>query len=136
MKRYLGIVLTFGVVFISSVAFSESYKDWQPYKDYLKLPEKYKSPVMEKIYKDAYEAELKVETLPSINGGTVGEYLDKKAATPAIEDLGWSTTPYRGRFEVERRMLLNNSMQLIYRWQVKPDGTVIPVNGKAISITK
>ncbi|MHA2123262.1 MAG: hypothetical protein ACW990_18850, partial [Promethearchaeota archaeon] len=66
----------------------------------------------------------------------VNQYLNNKASILAVEDLGWITTDYEGGFNVERRMLLDNTMQLIYRWRVNSDGTVVPKNGKAISITK
>lgn len=114
---------------------AESYKDWQAYKDYLKLPDEYKSPAMEKSYKDSYDAQQKVKNLPCINGGTIQEYLDKKAAIPAVEDLGWATSPYNGGFEVERILILNG-MKLIYRWSVLPDGSIVPANGKAQGLTK
>lgn len=61
---------------------------------------------MEAMYKNSYEAEHKVINMPCSKGGTVGQYLDKKANVPAAEDLGWETRPYQGGFEVERLMLL------------------------------
>ena len=116
-------------------AAAESYKDTQGYKDYLKLPDKYKSPAMEAIYKNGYEAEQKVKNLPSVKGGTVGQFLDKKASVQVVEDLGWITAPYQGGYTVERLLLLGK-IKLIYRWSVDSNGKVKAVNGKAIGITK
>jgi len=119
------------------MAFSESFNDWQPYKDYLKLPEKYKSPKMEKMYKDSYKAEKIVKNLPCKTGGTVDMCLNKKSAIPAVDDQGWNVFPLSdGAFEVERLMLLNNKMQLKYKWHVNINGKAKAVNGKAIAITK
>lgn len=114
---------------------AETYKDTQAYKDYLKLPEKYKSPAMEAMYKNAYEAKQKVINTSCNKGGTIGEYLDKKADIPAVEDLGWTTRPYQGDYEVERLMMLGD-MKLIYRWNVDSNGIVKAVNGKAMGLTK
>lgn len=138
MKKHFAEIICSLVlcVFITISAVSaESYKDSQGYKDYLKLPDKYKSPAMEAIFKNGYEAEKKVKNLPSAAGGTVEQYLDNKAKIPAIDDLGWITKSNQGGFWVERRMLLNN-MILIYRWSVDSNGIVKPINGKAIGITK
>ena len=137
MKTYLRILLTLWLVIISSTAFSESFKDWQPYKDYLKLPKKYQSPKMDKMYKDSYEAEKIVRNLLSKTGGTVDMCLNKKADLPAVNDLGWNVYPLSdGAFKVERIMLLNNKMQLKYKWHVNKNGKAKAVNGKAIGITK
>lgn len=114
---------------------TEAYKDTQGYKDYLKLPAKYRSPAMEEIFKNGYEAEQKVKNLPSVKGGTVGQLLDKKAGVPAVEDLGWNTRSYQGGFEVERVLLLGK-MKLVYRWSVESNGIVKAINGKAMGITK
>lgn len=130
MKKIIVIVLLMTFT-IPSLGFPGTYKDW-----YDELPEKYKSPEEEQQYKDAYNAEQNVKNLPAQKGGTVDEYLTKKASIPAIEDLGWSTYPDTdGGFRVERWMLLD-TMKLIYRWQVNPDGSIVPVNGKAIDVTK
>ena len=38
-------------------------------------------------------------------------------------------------FEIERFLLLDNRLQLQYKWHVSFDGYVKPINGKAIGIT-
>ena len=91
---------------------------------------------MEKMDKDRVEAESRVKELPSSKGGTVQEYLDKQVSNPSVEDHGWSTTPFEGGFEVERRLLLLGTKELKYRWRVTSDGKILAVNGKAASITK
>ena len=91
---------------------------------------------MEKMYKAGYVAELKVKRLPCTHGGTVAEFLDKKASIPAFEDVGWIVTPYNGDFEVERLMLFNGTIKLKYQWIVNSNGIVVPKNDKALAITK
>jgi hypothetical protein len=90
---------------------------------------------MEATFKNGYQAEKRVKNLRSSKGGTISQFLNKKAKIPAIEDLGWSTAPYKGGFQVERLMLLRG-MPLSYRWQVSSSGIVRATNGKAIGITK
>jgi len=138
MKKYftkISFALVCCIFMAVSTVAAEGYKDTQGYKDYLKLPDKYKSPVMEAMYKNAYDAEQKVKSLPAVKGGTIQQFLNKKASVPAVEDLGWTTRPYQKGFEVER-MLLLGTMKLIYRWNVDSKGRVKAVNGKAIGITK
>ena len=77
-----------------------------------------------------------VKRLPCKKGGTVDEFLTKKAMAPVVEDLDWHTYPRGDGFEVERFLLLNNRMKLQYKWHVSFDGHVKPINGKAIGITK
>lgn len=135
MKKIFIIIL---LLVITAPAFPGSYKDW-----YDELPEKYKSPEEEQQYKDAYNAEQRVKNLPAKKGGTIDEYLTKRADIPAIDDLGWKTypdakitSPYTNEgFWVERWMLLD-TMKIIYRWKVNPDGKIKAVNGKAIAVTK
>jgi len=90
----------------------------------------------EKRHKVGFNAEQKVKNLQSIKCGTVDEYLTEKAAIPAMNDLGWSTFPdINGGYRVERIMTID-SLIAIYRWRVDLDGTVTPVNGKAIEVTE
>jgi hypothetical protein len=91
---------------------------------------------MEKMDNDKVEAESRVKKLPCRQGGTIQEYLDKQVSNPSVEDHGWSTTPFEGGFEVERLMLLFGTKELKYRWRVTSDGEILPVNGKAVSLTK
>ena len=136
MKRFSNLLVILSIVLLSSPISADSYREWQPYKDYLRLPDKYKSPAMEKMYRDSYEAMKRVKNLPCKKGGTVDTYLNKKAAIPAIKDLGWNVFPSSdGGFDVERLMILNNKLKLKYRWQVDKYGTVKATNGKAIGIT-
>ncbi len=137
MKRFSNILVISSVLLLSSTVSADSYKEWQPYKDYLRLPDKYKSPAMEKMYRDSYEAEKRVKNLPCKKGGTIDMYLNKNAAIPAIEDLGWNVFPSSdGAFDVERLMILNNKLKLKYRWHVDKYGKVKASNGKAIDITQ
>ena len=76
-----------------------------------------------------------VKQLPCKKGGTIDEYLTKKAGVPAVEDLDWHTYPRDDGFEVERFLLLNNRTQLLYKWHVSFDGNVRAINGKAMGIT-
>ena len=129
------IVLAAAIVLISApIAISEGYKDTQGYKDYLKLPDGYKSPAMEEVYKKGYEAEQKVKELPCSKGGTIQEFLDKKASIPAVEDLGWITAPSQKDYYVER-LLLSGKQKLSYRWKVNQYGKITPLNGKAMGLT-
>ena len=128
--------LVFWCILLSThQAIAEGYKDSQGYKDYLKLPDSYKSPEMEAVYKNGFEAKQKVKNLPAIEGGTVEQYLDQKAKIPAVDDLGWNTIPYQGGFSVERVMLLDN-MKVKYEWFVDSNGVAKAINGKAMQVTK
>jgi hypothetical protein len=121
----------------SNSTFKESYKDWQPYKDYLRLPDSYHSPAMEKSYKDSYEAEKIVKNLPCSKGGTLDQYFSKKPKPP-LEDLGWNEFPGENGIDVVRTFLLNPSESLEtleYKWHVDSTGKVKAINGKAIDIT-
>ena len=82
------------------------------------------------------QAEGIVKNLPCSKGGTVDQYLTKKAEIPAVEDMGWITKTLKNGFSVERLLLLNQTMSLWYRWHVDTTGKAKPVNGKAIDITK
>lgn len=139
MKPYIVNILcaiAFGVLTVIPAAADDyNYKDEQGYKDYLALPDSYKSPAIEEMYKFEYEAQHKVKILPCVKGGTIGQYLDKKASVSAIDDLGWSSSQHSGGIEVERRMLLG-TMKLIYLWNIDLNGRVTAINGKAIGITR
>ena len=80
------------------------------------------------------EAEETVKNLPCSEGGTVDQYLTRKAAIPAVEDLGWTTSSWKDGFYVERLLLLDQTMPMRYRWHVDLKGKVKPVNGKAMGI--
>lgn len=81
------------------------------------------------------QAEEIVKSLPCSEGGTIDQYLTKKAAIPAIEDLGWHVYPRENGFEVERLLLLSQRLSMQYRWHVGRPGNAKPVNGKAIGIS-
>lgn len=83
------------------------------------------------------EAKQIVKQLPCSKGGTIDDFLNKKALIPAIDDLGWKAYPRKDGFEIERLMLLtaNNIMQLKYQWHVSFAGEVRPINGKAMGLT-
>ncbi len=85
---------------------------------------------------DWEKAEEIVKNLPCSKGGTVDQYLTKKAEIPAVEDLGWITSPYENGFNVERLLLLNQTMPLAYEWDVDTSGKAKPINGKALEITR
>ncbi|MBO1225488.1 MAG: hypothetical protein JYX80_13780 [Candidatus Scalindua sediminis] len=82
------------------------------------------------------QAEETVKNLPCSKGGTVDQYLTKKAEVPAVEDLGWHVYPRKNGFEVERLLLLNQKMSLEYRWHVDLTGKVKAINNEAIGITR
>nr|WP_319492617.1 hypothetical protein [uncultured Desulfobacter sp.] len=90
-----------------------------------------------KIYTKGTQAKRIMKNLPCKMGGTIDKCLTKKASIPAVEDLGWVTSPLSdGSFEVERLLLLNKKMPLKYKWHVDKYGNVKAINGKAIGITK
>ena len=83
------------------------------------------------------EAKQIVKNLPCSKGGTIDVYLNKKASTPAVDDLGWKAYPREDGFEIERLMLLmsNKIIKLSYKWHVSFDGNARPINGKAMGLT-
>lgn len=121
----------------NSFAF-EKFEDSEDYRNYELMPDSVKSDTMFKIYSDGYYAKQKLINTPSSKGGTIGQYLDKKAAIPAVDDFGWSTHPptEKNNYHYIERAMEVSGMRLLYAWEVYPDGKVIPVNGKAIGITK
>ncbi len=110
MSKFISIISFIILLLLSTSTFSEPVK-WQ-------------------------QAEEIVKNLPCSQGGTVDQYLAKKAEIPAIEDLGWNVYPRKDGFEVERLLLLDQRMSLEYRWHVDKSGKAKPLNGKAIGITR
>ncbi len=82
------------------------------------------------------QAEAFVKNLPCSRGGTVDQFLTKKAEIPSIEDLGWHVYPKEDGFEVERLLLTRQKIESKYRWHVYKTGKTKPLNAKAIGITK
>lgn len=82
------------------------------------------------------QAEAFVKNLPCSRGGTVDQYLGRKAEIPSVEDLGWHVYPKEDGFEVVRSLLTRQKIESKYRWHVYKTGKVKPLNGKAIGITK
>ena len=82
------------------------------------------------------QAEAFVKNLPCSRGGTVDQFLTKKAEIPSVEDLGWRVYPKEGGFEVERLLLTRQKIESKYRWHVYKSGKVKSLNNKAIGITK
>jgi hypothetical protein len=82
------------------------------------------------------QAEAFVKNLPCSRGGTVDQFLTKKAEIPSVEDLGWHVYPKEDGFEVVRLLLTRQKIESKYRWHVYKTGKVEPLNGKAIGITK
>ena len=82
------------------------------------------------------QAEAFVKNLPCSRGGTVDQFLTKKAEIPSVEDLGWHVYPKEDGFEVERLLLTRQKIESKYRWHVYKTGKVKPLNNKAIGITK
>ncbi len=82
------------------------------------------------------QAEAFVKNLPCSRGGTVDQFLTKKAEIPSVEDLGWRVYPKEGGFEVERLLLTRQKIESKYRWHVYKSGKVESLNNKAIGITK
>lgn len=86
--------------------------------------------------RDGWERAVEiVKNLPCSEGGTIGQYLNKKAAIPAVEDLNWNVSARDYGFEVERKLLIDQRMKAIYRWRVDSAGNTKPLNGKAMGIT-
>ena len=86
--------------------------------------------------KDGKQAEAFVKNLPCSRGGTVDQFLTKKAEIPSVEDLGWQVYPKEDGFEVERILLTRQKIESKYRWHIYKSGKVKPLNNKAIGITK
>ena len=82
------------------------------------------------------QAEAFVKNLPCSRGGTVGQYLARKAEIPSVEDLGWKVYPREDGFEVARILLIRQKIKSKYRWHVYKSGKVKSLNNKAIGITK
>jgi len=82
------------------------------------------------------QAEAFVKNLPCSRGGTVDQFLTKKAEIPSVEDLGWHVYPKEDGFEVVRLLLTRQKIESKYRWHVYKTGKAKPLNGKAIGITK
>ena len=82
------------------------------------------------------QAEAFVKNLPCSRGGTVDQFLTKKAEIPSVEDLGWHVYPKEDGFEVERLLLTRQKIESKYRWHVYKSGKVKSLNNKAIGITK
>jgi hypothetical protein len=82
------------------------------------------------------QAEAFVKNLPCSRGGTVDQFLSKKAEIPSVEDLGWHVYPKEDGFEVERILLTRQKIESKYRWHVYKTGKAKPLNAKAIGITK
>ncbi len=86
--------------------------------------------------KGSEQAEEFVKNLPCSRGGTIDQYLTKKAEISSIEDLGWHVHLKEDGFEVERLLFINQKIKSKYRWHVYKTGIATPLNGKAIGITK
>ena len=82
------------------------------------------------------QAEAFVKNLLCSRGGTVDQFLTKKAEIPSVEDLGWRVYPKEDGFDVERLLLTRHKIESKYRWHVYKSGKVKPLNNKAIGITK
>ena len=82
------------------------------------------------------QAEAFVKNLSCSRGGTVDQFLTKKAEIPSVEDLGWHVYPKEDGFEVVRLLLTRQKIESKYRWHVYKTGKAKPLNGKAIGITK
>ncbi|MCP4269259.1 MAG: hypothetical protein GY777_27435 [Candidatus Brocadiaceae bacterium] len=86
--------------------------------------------------KGAEQAEGFVKHMQCSRGGTIDQYLNKKAEIPSVEDLGWQVYTKEDGFEVERKLLIRQKIESKYRWHIYKTGKVTPLNGKAIGITK
>jgi len=131
----LNLASCFFILAISPVIYAADYERSELYRSYQSLPESVKTPELEKSYREGFYAKQKVKNLPSSKGGTVDQYLSKKAAVPAVDDGGWSTTPYKGNFIIERTLFMG-TMRMVYEWTVYADGRIEATNGKALGITK
>ena len=86
--------------------------------------------------KGTEQAEEFVKHMQCSRGGTIDQYLNKKAEIPSVEDLGWQVYTREDGFEVERTLLIRQKIESKYRWHIYKTGKVTPLNGKAIGITK
>ncbi|GAX60583.1 hypothetical protein SCALIN_C13_0095 [Candidatus Scalindua japonica] len=86
--------------------------------------------------KSEEQAKELVKNLPCSRGGTVDQYLIKKAETLSVDDLGWQVYAIEDGFEVERLLLTRKKIESKYRWHVYKSGKLKPLNNKAIGITK
>jgi hypothetical protein len=82
------------------------------------------------------QAEEFVKHMQCSRGGTIDQYLNKKAEIPSVEDLGWHVYTKEDGFEVERILLIRQKIESKYRWYIYKTGKVSPLNGKAKGITK
>ena len=105
------------------------------YKDYLKTPEKYRVPLAD--LKQAYNAQESIKKSPCKFGGTIKQCLASRTTTNAVEDGGWASYPNEktGDLTVEYSIFVG-ARQTIFRWRISNSGSVKPINGHAINITK
>lgn len=77
-----------------------------------------------------------VKGFPCKQGGTIQSCLNQKLNVPAVRDLGWSLKKASGRYIVEKKVHIKGlGSPTIYRWSVTSDGSVLPKNGHAISLS-
>ncbi len=87
-------------------------------------------------FKEPKQAEEFVKNMQCSRGGTIDQYMNRKAEISSVEDLGWHVYQKEDGFEVERILLIKEKIQSKYRWHVYKTGKVSPLNAKAIGITK
>ena len=65
------------------------------------------------------------------NGMTIDQALQKKLKKRSQRDLGWKVFFENEKYDIEKAILINKSMQIRYRWQVDQLGTVTPLSKRA-----
>ncbi len=65
------------------------------------------------------------------NGMTIDQALQKKLKKRSQRDLGWKVFFENEKYDIEKAILINKSMQIRYRWQVDQLGAVTPVSKRA-----
>lgn len=78
-----------------------------------------------------------IKNAPCKHDGTIQEYFFQKIKSPIVEDFGWTLRRGKNRYIVERIIKIQNLRNpTIYRWFVNLGGSVSPVNGHAVSISR
>lgn len=85
----------------------------------------------------SFKAMQIVKIFPCSKGGTIDNHFKNKTRVPAVKDIGWSVQRSGNQFIVEKTIHIRGfSSHTIFRWTVDTEGSVKPINGYAIGITK
>lgn len=70
------------------------------------------------------EASVQIKNLTCKDTMSVEQVLDQSIRAHSQRDVGWRYFQEDGYIDVERAVLINKSMELRYRWRVKPDNSI------------